>query len=51
MRAIDLTSIKRLALDAIFHRSSIQKLFDAVYRQLHLPMICFDTSFHQTLSY
>lgn len=45
MRAIDLTSIKRLALDAIFHRSSIQKLFDAVYRQLHLPMICFDTSF------
>ena len=42
---IELVRIKQLAIDAVFEHQSVQLFLDRVYAEVHLPMICFDTSF------
>lgn len=45
MRELNIQAIKKASVEAILNRLTVQQLFDAVYAQIRLPLICFDTAF------
>lgn len=45
MRSLPLCELQKTVLNGIVDRWSVQQLFDAVYKVIRLPLICFDPGF------